>query len=219
ATTTTRAPATASSACACSQFIDWAEPEQETSAGANGDNCKGRRPQPATRPPQVSIRAGTQGPLNFMQFHTFYIPAKGNAELEEELNHFLRSRSIVNVRKELVQDAGESYWSYCIEEMLGGKIKTIGKKKKETIDYREVLSDKDFALYSTLRDKRNELAKAEGMSMWNVAYNHQIASMAEDRPKTVADLKKIKDFGEKSIEKFGESFLKVVSDEESRKSD
>jgi len=44
-----------------------------------------------------------------MQFHTFYIPEKGNADIEEELNLFLRSHSIVNVRKELVQDGGESY--------------------------------------------------------------------------------------------------------------
>ncbi len=103
--------------------------------------------------------------------------------------------------------------------MLGGKIKVQAKKKKETIDYKELLSDVDFALYSTLRDKRNELAKTEGISRWNVAYNHQLASMATDRPKTKADLEKIKDFGEKSIEKFGEVFLKIVADEENRKSD
>jgi superfamily II DNA helicase RecQ len=150
-----------------------------------------------------------------MQFKLFSIPATGDAEAEEELNRFLRSHRAVSVQKELVQGGQTAYWCFCIEYLLG--IIPEGKGSgRQRVDYKEILSAEDFAIFVRLREARKELAGREAIPVYAVSTNEQLAEMAKSRAATLADLKKIDGFGDAKAEKYGETFLLAIGEEVGR---
>ena len=80
-----------------------------------------------------------------LQFRVISIPATGDVDAEEELNRFLRSHRVVSVQKQLVLEGGTAYWCFCVEYLLGAKGTGEGAKGRSRVDYKEVLSEEDFA--------------------------------------------------------------------------
>ena len=93
-----------------------------------------------------------------LQFKFFSIPLLDFSDVEEELNTFLRTVHVVTVHRELVCQEGRHYWAMALEYMTKPeKMVTEGRKKepaKQKVDYKEVLSPEDFAVYAKLRDWR-----------------------------------------------------------------
>lgn len=84
-------------------------------------------------------------------------------------------------------------------------IRPSGKSRR--VDYKEVLSEEDFALFAKLREERKKLAAAEAVPVYAVCINEQMAEMAKNKPLTAAALKEINGFGEAKAGKYGEAFL------------
>jgi len=145
-----------------------------------------------------------------MQFKLFSIPATGDVEAEEELNCFLRSHRAVSVEKELVQGGHTAYWCFCVEYLLNGPLPEGKSSGRPRVDYKEILSEDDFALFVRLREARKQLAGKEAIPVYAVCTNEQLAEMAKRRAITMADLKKIDGFGDAKAEKFGETFLTAI---------
>lgn len=144
-----------------------------------------------------------------MQFKLFSISASGDSEAEAELNLFLRSHRAVSVEKELVNNGHTAYWCFCIEYLLGSIPEGKGGGRSR-VDYREILSADDFAVFVRLREARKELAAKEAIPVYAVCTNEQLAEMAKGRAATLADLKKIDGFGDAKAEKFGAAFLAAM---------
>ncbi len=81
--------------------------------------------------------------------------------------------------------------------------------RKSRIDYREVLNDKDFALFAKLRDLRKTLAEQESVPAYAVFNNGQLAAMVQKRVTSKAALAAIEGVSAARIEKYGEAFLKL----------
>ncbi len=141
-----------------------------------------------------------------MQFKILAIPATGDHESEEELNRFLRGHRIVSVRQELVCE-DPPRWCFCMEYLDGGGSGSSKGKGKPRVDYKEVLSEEDFAVFARLRDVRKELAAAEAVPVYAVCTNEQLAEMAKGRAASLTDLKKIDGFGDAKADKYGEALL------------
>ncbi|MDP6837519.1 MAG: hypothetical protein QF724_01135 [Planctomycetota bacterium] len=97
-----------------------------------------------------------------MQYHIVMIPAVGSPELEEELNAFLRSHRVVHVARQLELVDNCPSWLFCVEWLEGSPM--AGPKpglRAKRVDYKDVLSEDDFAVFAALRDKRKELASAK----------------------------------------------------------
>ena len=73
-----------------------------------------------------------------MQMAFYSIPARGDSGLQEDLNRFLRSHRVPTVHREFVP------------------------LTKPRVDYKEVLSTEDFALFAKLRDWRKTKAGYTG---------------------------------------------------------
>ena len=151
-----------------------------------------------------------------MQFRVFAIPATGSPDLEDELNHFLRSHKVVSVQKTVEMIDGAPRWCFCIEYLEGGAAggntgRYSGRSKR--VDYKEVLSEEDFAVYARLRDGRKELAAKEAVPVYAVCTNEQLAQMARMRPECLASLKSVEGFGEAKASKYGEALLAAIGDE------
>ena len=148
-----------------------------------------------------------------MQHRMFAIPVTGSPDLEEDLNHFLRSHKVISVQKTVEAVDGAPRWCFCVEYLEGapalGRAGTPSGRSKR-VDYKEVLSEADFAVYARLRDVRKELAASEAVPVYTVCTNEQLASLATQRPASLAELKEIDGLGEAKAAKYGQALLDAL---------
>ena len=104
---------------------------------------------------------------------------------------------------------GGPRWCFCVEYLEGGSPSggSFGSAKSKRVDYREVLSETDFAVYARLRDVRKELASSEAVPVYTICTNEQLAAMATRRPETLSAFREIDGLGQAKTEKYGRAFL------------
>jgi superfamily II DNA helicase RecQ len=146
-----------------------------------------------------------------MKFNFFSIPANNPEDAQRELNAFLNGHKIVTVEKNFVQDGMQSYWAICVSYLDHEKRTTVPGKNK--VDYREVLDDKDFAVFVKLRTLRKTLADREGIPAYALFTNEQLACMVQGKVTTVSGLSEIDGVGKGRLDKYGKSFLGILKDE------
>jgi superfamily II DNA helicase RecQ len=154
-----------------------------------------------------------------MQLKFFRIPAGDPACFAEELNAFLRGHRILAVQRELVADSGGAWWAICVEYLVtaaAGSGTAANGTGKGKIDYRERLSAEDFAVFSALRELRKELAERDGVPVYAVFTNEQIAEMVTTKVGSLAALRGIGGVGDSRIEKYGERFVAGLQPGEAR---
>ncbi|HNY13386.1 MAG TPA: HRDC domain-containing protein [Candidatus Wallbacteria bacterium] len=146
-----------------------------------------------------------------MQYKIFVVPIKNIAESEDDLNRFLRSHRVLSVQKEFVCEKENSFWTFVVEYLEQAQGQNTGSGDgKSKVDYKEVLSAEDFAIFTKLRDLRKEIANKEAIPVYAVFTNEQLAEMARQKVKIKSDLQKIAGVGEAKIEKFGGAFLDAL---------
>lgn len=77
------------------------------------------------------------------------------------------------------------------------------------VDFKDILSDPEFAVFSRLRALRKEKADAEGIPAYAVFTNEQLAEMVQKRVANAAALREIAGVGEARAEKYGAGFLAI----------
>ena len=150
-----------------------------------------------------------------LQIKTFTVPIHDDGSFAEELNRFLRSRQVLEVDREFVQDGSRSCWCFCVRylERSGSGTKSANKKR---IDYKEVLDETTFATFAALRSRRKDIAQAEGIPAFAVFTDAQLADMARLDPLTPATIAEVKGVGTGKIERYAE---KLLEDAEASKGD
>jgi hypothetical protein len=83
-----------------------------------------------------------------MQLHFFTIPIHDDAQVAAELNRFLAGHKVIEVERCLVQDGRNSAWTVCVSIDQGGGETSAPTGRRSRVDYKEVLDESDFALYS-----------------------------------------------------------------------
>jgi superfamily II DNA helicase RecQ len=147
-----------------------------------------------------------------MQLRTFVLPIKNLSVPEAELNGFLRSHRVLGVRKEFVSDGENSFWTFCVEYLESppaGNGPPGNKLPK--VDYKEVLKPEEFEVFSRLRDWRKGVAEQEGVPVYVVFTNEQLAEMVKKRVNTKAELKAIEGVGDSRIEKYADAVLERMT--------
>ena len=147
-----------------------------------------------------------------MPFKFFTIPVYDPQTVTDESNAFLSTRRVVTVERQFVADGANSLWSICVSYM-DGEGRPEADKRAKKIDYREVLPAAEFAAFSKLRQLRKELAEQEGVQVYAVFTNDQLAKMVSQRVMSLADLKRIDGVGQARLEKYGEAFIRVLRQE------
>jgi len=143
-----------------------------------------------------------------MPWKLYIVPVKNLSVPEGEMNAFLRAHRVLAVRKEFVSDGENSFWTFCVEYLESaatGPGAPGGKLPK--VDYKEVLKPEEFEVFSRLRDWRKAEAEKEGVPVYVVFTNEQLAEMVRQRTGTKAALKGIEGVGEVRVEKYGAAVL------------
>ncbi len=148
-----------------------------------------------------------------MPFKFFHIPV-GNAEIaERDLNGFVRSHRVVSVERRFVERGENSFWSLCVDYLDGTPAASDAKSSfgKPKIDYREVLSPEDFAVFAKLRDQRKRIATEEAVPVYMVFTNGQLAEIVRVKAKTKSALEQIEGVGGARVDKYGPRILEFLS--------
>ena len=157
-----------------------------------------------------------------VQMRFFLIPMRSLREAEEELNHFLGGVRVVHIHREFVDQGDNSFWSIAVEYLTGDSAQAGpfgGGKQRGRVDYKEVLSPEEFALFAMLRDWRKQKAAEEAVPVYQVFTNHQLATMVERGVTSKSELMEIEGIGEGRVEKYGESVIEILSREGREKGD
>lgn len=153
-----------------------------------------------------------------MQFKFFNIPVNDLDQSGDELNKFLRSHRVLEVKQKLIKTKNNAGWYFTVKYLeSSGKTKT--GYKSNSIDYKEVLDEKTFAVYSRLREIRKTIAEAEGMPVYAVFTNKELADVASLPEITLSALNKVDGIGEKKAERFGKKMLEVYFHEQNPNAD
>jgi superfamily II DNA helicase RecQ len=150
-----------------------------------------------------------------MSLHCFFISARQPEPAQSEVNRFLAAHRVVAVRKEWLADGAESGWALCVEVLPGPGPLSPGLKdgtrpRSGDVDYKQVLSPQDFALYSRLRELRKRLAEEAGVPVYAVFSNDQLASVVTQRVHDLPGLKALDGIGAGRAERFGPPVLDLL---------
>jgi superfamily II DNA helicase RecQ len=150
------------------------------------------------------------------QFKLFTLSISQAVEEEASLNLFLRQNRVLTVHREFVQDKHNSHWSLLVEYLSdnGDSLQTQGKEAgKSRIDYKEVLSPQDFAVFVKLRDWRKQQAEQSAVPVYTIFTNQQLANMVTLRVTSKTRLRDIDGVGDARLDKYADVILPILQQE------
>lgn len=142
-----------------------------------------------------------------MSFQVFQFPLPGPGDLGD-LNRFLAAHRVVAVKQHLVATPEGGLLVFVVETVAGAPASEIPRRK---IDYKAELTPDQFAVFSRLRDARKTIAAVEGVPVYTVFSNEQLAEMVRRPVSTLADLEAIEGIGKARLEKHGARLLELLA--------
>jgi len=138
----------------------------------------------------------------------FAVPMLDGEEESQELNRFLATNRVLVVERHFVSDGSSSAWAICVSylDRSGRPAPELGKR----VDYREVLSESDFAIYAKLRSLRKSMAEKDGLPAYTLFTNEQLAAMVQQRVTSLRALEEIQGIGPARVKKYGAAFLEIL---------
>jgi superfamily II DNA helicase RecQ len=146
-----------------------------------------------------------------MKFQFFTFPAQAPEAGQQVLNRFCSEHRVLAVDRHFAADGGQSYWSVCVTYIEGAEALPGGPAgRRERVDYRELLSPEDFAVFAQLRDLRKRLSDQEGVPAYAVLTNEHLAELVTRRATTLAAIGEVPGIGPARVEKYGDAILGVL---------
>jgi len=139
-----------------------------------------------------------------MQIKTFKLNVISNDKTEIELNLFLRSHKIYHLEKTFVESGNNSFWAILIQYEHYGDYSTDKTPKiKSKIDYKEKLEPAVFEIFAKLREIRKKIAIENGVAVYVVFTNEELANIALLEEINLQNIQDIKGIGKNRIDKYG----------------
>ena len=121
----------------------------------------------------------------------------------------------MGVRQEFLPDPANPKWCVAVEYLDSpgaAKDKDSRGSRAKRIDYKETLSPEDFSLFAKLRDWRKASAEHEGVPVYAIFTNEQLAKIATDRIATKSGLAELDGVGEGRVSKYSQAVIKIVKE-------
>ncbi|MBN2770564.1 MAG: HRDC domain-containing protein [Spirochaetes bacterium] len=147
--------------------------------------------------------------VNDMQVRLYSIRVfEGEDELEE-MNKFLRGQKILEVKQELINNGSNSHWCFVVKYNEKAK---RGGSSKEKVDYKNILEEEKFKVFSDLREIRKEIAKEDAVPAFAVFTDEELSKIAVLEEINVKSIQTVEGVGEKKVEKYGEKLIELYND-------
>lgn len=149
-----------------------------------------------------------------MQYEIFTIPIVGGGEESERMNRFLRGHKIVQVDRELVVLGDCAYWSFCVNYLVTSAVLvSAAGEKREKVDYKNVLSEEHFKVFSQLRAYRKRIADRDAVPAYAVFTDAELAVLAQSEGLTEQRMLQIDGIGKRRVEKYGGLLIEMSRQE------
>ncbi len=149
-----------------------------------------------------------------MKLQFFSVNALEPEADQTAIDDFCVRHRLVSVDKRFVDRGEFCYWSVCITYL---EVSTSPTKptvtainKRGSVDYREVLGEQEFEVFAKLRNLRKVLAEADGVPMYAVFSNAQLAEMVTRQATSLTALAEINGVGTAKLDKYGKHFIAVL---------
>lgn len=157
-----------------------------------------------------------------MQLKFFTLPIFTVDDEVDNLNKFLRSVKILEMRREFVLLTEGAYWAICISYLPMQSSDSNGVVLKK-IDYKDILNESSFQRFTKFRKIRKQLSEEDAVPAYAVFTDAELAELAQLKTLDLNSLKQVKGIGSRKLEKYGQRFIEVFiadyANEESRMSD
>ena len=141
-----------------------------------------------------------------MQLAIFYI-AEHDQEALDQCNKFLRAHRIVSLQEHFVPGS-PSKWTILIKHTSEHDARAAMQDRK---DYREILSESDFARFARFRSIRKTMAEELLLPAYVIFTNEELAQMAQLSEVSLTTLREVHGIGQKKVDKFGQRFMELYS--------
>ncbi len=141
----------------------------------------------------------------------FAIPAVDPGDAEAAVNSFLSEHRVTSIDRQLVPERSGAYWALCVSYITGGARQRPAAGKKGRLDYREALPPEEFQVFAQLRRLRKELAERDGVPLYAIFNNEQLAAMVQQKISTSQDLSRLAGVGPSKVSKYGPAFLERLA--------
>jgi superfamily II DNA helicase RecQ len=130
-----------------------------------------------------------------MRLKFFTVSLHDPEESSMELNRFFAAHRIAAVDRQFVNDGANSAWAFCVTYDEGGTTGATAPRvplgiKRGKVDFKEILSDPEFAVFARLRALRKDRADAEGVPAYALPTREQLAEMVQRRVTTATALRR-----------------------------
>ncbi len=143
-----------------------------------------------------------------MNYRVFQYPLPTPPELAE-LNAYLASHRVAEVTHHLAPMPGGSMLVFVVQTAAGQAGTEVGAGRSK-IDFRTELNEEDFSVFSRLRDWRKKVAESEGVPVYTVFTNAQLAELVTKKVTTPEALRQIEGIGTARAEKYGSGLLEML---------
>lgn len=148
-----------------------------------------------------------------MQIRVFTIPLFDNSAMTEDMNAFLRGQKVLTIDRQQVTLGEQAFWTFCVTYIPQNNYATAQNKtgKTEKIDYKEVLDEATFNIFSQLRVFRKQLAEQDAVPAYAVFTDSELAEIAKLGNIAPQHIGKIEGIGQKKVEKYGEALCQMYN--------
>jgi superfamily II DNA helicase RecQ len=129
-----------------------------------------------------------------------------------DLNEFLATHRVAGVHRETVTTSMGPMLLFVVQWTHDGRDREQTLSGRERIDYREILDPSQFELFSRLRDVRKQLALADGIPVYKVFSNAQLAEMVQKKMHDRAAIAQIPGIGKSRVDKYVAAILPVLQE-------
>ena len=122
---------------------------------------------------------------------------------QTRMNEFLDSVEVKLTSTNFVTNGTNDYWSVVV--FFEPKIST--PEAILEID----LTENEKEIFTALKLWRNDLAQKLGWSAFRICHNSHLISIAQQKPQSLDELKKVKSFGEIRSVNYGEDIISILN--------
>jgi superfamily II DNA helicase RecQ len=141
-----------------------------------------------------------------MQIKFFTVPISDNGSAQIELNKFLSANKVLEIEQFFYQNEKGAVWCFCVRYLTSTT--NFLKQLSEKIDYKEVLNEKQFAVFSKLRQIRKSMAMQDAVPAYAVFTDVELADISKLDSISENSVLQIKGIAEKRMNKYGKHLIK-----------
>jgi superfamily II DNA helicase RecQ len=143
-----------------------------------------------------------------MQIKIINVPLTDDGTMQAELNRVLAANRVLEVEQRFFNNEKGGCWSFCIRYIQNTQSASEQyASSKEKIDYKKVLNEQEFKVFSDLRELRKLIAAQDAVPAYAVFTDEELAGIARLPELDAGKLISIKGIGDKKVQKYGKLLI------------